>query len=214
MKMPRILKFRRCAFGTALLATTLLCTLSSNAQTTTDAPQNDAEAAMSQQIADLQKVANRWDDAVSQRDQYALELVLSPQFINISETGEVANRDIVVSQMVMKDAPKVTLTQKVTSVRIFGDVAVVNGIYDLAYPGSRLSRTQPKDQKGVFSQVYVRARNAWQCINSQRTLITEMPVKAEKKKSKNASTEKPLNHSLGFSFPGHHSSDTGTTPQQ
>ncbi len=214
MEKHRFLSFHRATAGTFLLATALLCSQPLTAQTATDAPQNNADATISQQVADLQKVANRWDDAVGQRDQYALELVLSPQFIGITESGEVENRDIVVSQMVMKDAPKVTLTQNVTSVRIFGDVAVVNGTYDRAYQGSRLSHTQPKDQKGVFSQVYVRARTTWQCINSQRTLIVETPVKGEKKK-KDASTEKPLNHSLGFSFPGqHHSSDAGTTPQQ
>lgn len=211
MKMP-CFPFRR--FATSLVAAVLLCTPILKAQDAADAPET-AESAMSRQVADLQKVANRWDDAVNQRDQYALELVLSPQFIGITETGEVENRDLVVSQMVMKDAPKVTLTQTVTSVRIFGDVAVVNGTYDRAYPGSRLSRVAPKDQKGVFSQVYIRARATWQCINSQHTLITETFVKGEKKKQKSDSDQKQLNHSLGFSFPGrHHSGDTDTPPQK
>ena len=46
---------------------------------------------MAQQVAELQKVADRWDEAVYQHDQYALELVLAPQYINISDTGEVTN---------------------------------------------------------------------------------------------------------------------------
>jgi hypothetical protein len=59
----------------------------------------------------------------------------------------------------------------------------------------------------VFSQVYVRARNTWECINSQRTIIQEPTVKGNKKSQKDAA-EKPLNHDLGFHFPGmHHSSD-------
>ena len=126
---------------------------------------------MSQQVAEFQKVVDRWDEAVTQHDQYALELVLAPQFIDISDTGEVTNRDQQISEMMMKDAPHYTLTQKVASVRMVGDVAIVNGTYDRAYQGSRLSRTKPKDEKGVFSQVYVRARSSWECINSQRTII-------------------------------------------
>jgi hypothetical protein len=166
---------------------------------------------MSQQVAELQKVADRWDDAIDQHDQYALELVLAPQFISISDMGEVGNRDAVVSKLVMKDAPRYTLAQKVVSVRMVGDVAVVNGTYDRTYQGSRLSRTKMREQKGVFSQVYIRTRNTWQCINSQRTLIVETAA-AGKKKSKE-SNEKPLNHDLGFHFPGvHHSSSTDTQP--
>jgi len=167
---------------------------------------------MSQQVADLQKVADRWDDAIGQHDQYALELVLAPQFLSISDTGNVSDRDQVVSAMVAKDALRYTLAQKVISVREVGDVAVVNGTYDRTYQGSRLSRTKQREQKGVFSQVYVRARNSWECINSQRTLITE--IVGKKKKSKNQSDEKPLNHDLGFHFPGlHHSSDNNSQPQ-
>ena len=166
---------------------------------------NSAESAtlMSQQVAELQKVADRWDEAVYQHDQYALELVLAPEFINISDTGEVANRDQQISEMMMKGAPRFSLTQKVVSVRIIGDVAVVNGTYDRAYQGNKLSRTKAKTERGVFSQVYVRARNSWECVNSQRTLI-QTPTFKGKKKSKSDATEKPLHHDLGFHFPGVH----------
>lgn len=155
---------------------------------------------MSQQVAELQTVVDRWDEAVTQRDQYALELVLAPQFVNISDAGQITNRDQQVSEMVAKDAPRYTLAQKVANVRMVGDVAVVNGTYDRGYQGSRLSRTKPKDEKGVFSQVYVRARNSWECINSQRTLIDEKDLK-DKKKPKKQSDEKPLHHDLGFHLP-------------
>ena len=163
---------------------------------------------MAQLVAELQKVADRWDEAVYQHDQYALELVLAPQYIDISDTGNVTNRDQQISEMMMKDAPRFQLSQKVISVRMVGDVAVVNGTYDRLFQGSKLSRTKSKTERGVFSQVYLRARNTWQCINSQRTIIQE-PVLKGKKKSAKDTTEKPLNHDLGFHFPGiHHSSDS------
>ncbi len=214
MKMHRFLPFsNRFLFCTIMAGATFFVS-AARPQSASDATQSDAASAMSQQIAELQKVADRWDDAIDQHDQYALELVLSPDFISISDTGEVGNRDAVVSKLVMKDAPRYTLAQKVVSVRMVGDVAVVNGTYDRMYQGSRLSRTKAKDQRGVFSQVYVRARNAWQCINSQRTLITET-APSGRKKSRQESTEKPLNHDLGFRFPGrHHSSSTDSQPPQ
>ena len=186
-----------------LLAFAFTFTPTSHAQATMDSSQTDKESVMTQQIAEIQKVVDRWDDAVYQHDPYALELVQAPQFISISDTGHVTNRDQQVAQMVMKGAPHFTLTQKVVSVRMLGDVAVVNGTYDRVYKGSRLSHTQMQDQKGVFSQVYIRARNSWQCINSQRTLIVDNPLQ-KKKKKKNASQEKTLTHGLGFNFPGFH----------
>ncbi len=207
MPMPRLFS----TFCSVLLCAAFSIPAASLAQLATDTTQSDAVSAMAQQIADLQKVADRWDDAVYQHDQYALELVLAPQFIAISDTGEVKNRDQVVSEMVMKDAPRYALAQKVISVREVGDVAVVNGTYDRTYQGSRLSRTKARDQKGVFSQVYVRARNSWECVNSQRTLITE--TVGSKKKAKGQEEEKPLNHDLGFHFPGIHHSSDNSQPQ-
>ncbi len=206
--MPRFpFLFRLLVFCAFLLAVAVVAP-GLRAQTTPDAtqPPTAPESEMAQQVTDLQKIADRWDDAVGQRDQYALELVLAPQFIGIADTGEVRDRDQVVSQMLIKDAPRYSLTQKVISVREVGDVAVVNGTYDRVYQGSRLSHTKLKDQKGVFSQVYVRARNTWQCINSQRTIIAGTAT-TSKKKSKEASSDKSLGRDLGFHFPGiHHSS--------
>lgn len=190
---------------------TLFIPLAAHAQLPIEVPLAGSTSQMSQQVAEFQGVVDRWDDAVNQRDQYGLELVLAPQYIDISDSGDVTNRDQQISEMVMQDAPRYTLTQKVVSVRVLGDVSVVNGTYDRAYQGSRLSRIKPKDIQGVFSQVYVRARNTWECINSQRTII-HVPTDKSKKKSKRDSREKPLGHDLGFHFPSLHHTDS--QPQQ
>ena len=212
MTMQRFLSFPRhfilsgLVFG-VILATS--CVSRAQLPMDTGAQQSAQQAALN--VAELQKVADRWDEAVYQHDQYALELVLAPQFINISDTGSVTNRDQQISEMMMKDAPRFQLTQKVVSVRMVGDVAVVNGTYDRLFEGSKLSRTKSRTERGVFSQVYVRARNTWECINSQRTIIQPTVVKGKQKSDKDATT-KPLNHDLGFHFPGmHHSSDSGST---
>jgi len=205
--MRRFLSFSfRFLAGPVLLATLVLPGMSL-AQLTPEPTQAPAASPAAQRVADLQKVVDRWDDAVGQRDQYALELVLAPRLLNISEKGEVQTRDQVISELVAHDAPRYSLEQKVVNVREVGDVAVVTGTYDRHFDGSRLSRTKAKDQEGVFSQVYVRARNSWECINSQRTLVAETTGR-HKKKSKAEYRQKPLHHDLGFHLPGlHHSSD-------
>jgi hypothetical protein len=220
--MQRFLTFPRHFILPGLVFGVILATSSiSRAQLPMESNSQQSVGQMAQQVAEMQKVADRWDEAVYQHDQYALELVLAPQYIDISDTGDVTNRDQQISEMMMKDAPRFQLTQKVVSVRMVGDVAVVNGTYDRVFQGSKLSRTKSKTERGVFSQVYVRARNTWQCINSQRTIIQE-PILKGKKKAADESTAKPLNHDLGFHLPGMHHSDSdsssgstaapGTTP--
>jgi len=215
LTMQRFLSFPRHFILPGLVFGVILATSSiSRAQLPMESNPQRSAGQMAQQVADLQKVADRWDEAVYQHDQYALELVLAPEYIDISDTGNVTNRDQQISEMMMKDAPRFQLTQKVVSVRMVGDVVVVNGTYDRVFQGSKLSRTKSKTERGVFSQVYVRARNTWECVNSQRTIIQEPMVKGKKKSAKDT-TEKPLNHDLGFHFPGlHHSSDSGSQPQQ
>jgi hypothetical protein len=212
LTMQRFLSFPRHFILPGLVFGVILATSSiSRAQLPMESNSQQSAVQMAQQVAELQKVADRWDEAVYQHDQYALELVLAPQYIDISDTGEVTNRDQQISEMMMKDAPHFQLTQKVVSVRMVGDAAVVNGTYERLFQGNKLSRTKPKTEHGVFSHVYVRARNSWECMNSQRTIIQEATVKG-KKKSADESTEKPLNHDLGFHLPGmHHSSSSDSS---
>lgn len=198
---PRPCRF---LFGSVLLAFVLPALLLARAQQLPVGPSSNATTQSSQQIAEMQKVADRWDEAVNQRDQYGLELVLGPQFIAIDDNGEVNNRDEVVSALLRKDAPRYTLDQKVLSVRMVGDVAIVTGSYERTYPGSRLSRRKTKNENGVFSQVYTRRGKRWECIHSQRTLIDAAIAASEEKKSKKQPKEKPLGTKLGFHLPGVH----------
>ncbi|HEX4021780.1 MAG TPA: nuclear transport factor 2 family protein [Acidobacteriaceae bacterium] len=171
-------------------------------------PAYDANpTAMSQEIIEMQKIADLWDDAVKQRDQYGLELVLSPKLIDISSTGQVTNRDEQVAEIVEKNSPILSLDQKVASVRMMGDVAIVNGTYDVKLH-SNTARKQENEEKGVYSQVFEHTRNSWICINSQRTTLVQQPVRPGDKKKEAASNDKSLSNGLPFSFLGFHHKDT------
>lgn len=195
---------RRIAGAALGLCCVLTYTSSGIAQTILNPQQSNPQA---EQVAEFQKVIDRWDDAVGQHDHYGVELVLAPQYIGITDQGVVQNRDELVSLMVMKGAEHYELQQKVTSVRELGDVAVVNGMYDRLYPASRLSHVRARDEKGVFSQVWIRAHKSWQCINSQRTLIAGA-VSASQKKKASKTKDDSLGHDLRFHLPGRHSSDS------
>ncbi len=81
---------------------------------------------------------------MNRRDQYGLELVLSPLFVDVSASGDVTTRNQQVAQVISGDDKTLYLTQKVVTVRMLGDIAVANGTYTLA-PQSRL---RPGGRKG------------------------------------------------------------------
>ncbi len=84
---------------------------------------------VSPEVAQFQKIEDSWSDAVNRRDQYALELVLSPLFVDVSAQGDVTTRNQQVVQVISSQDKSLYLTQKVITVRMLGDIAVANGTY-------------------------------------------------------------------------------------
>ncbi len=135
-------------------------------------------SAESPEIAEFQKIENEWSSAINRRDQYGLELVLSPLFVDISASGDVATRNQQVATVITGDDKTLHLEQHVITVRMLGDIAVANGTYTLHHKVG----SAEGDEKGVFTHVFERVRGGWACINSQRTVLRqESNAKAKKK---------------------------------
>jgi ketosteroid isomerase-like protein len=130
-------------------------------------------------VQQFQKIADSWDDAVNKRDQYGLELVLSPLFLDVSGTGDISTRNQLVAYVITTEDKTMHLEQKVIAVRMLGDTAVANGTYVLHHRAS----SGQVDEKGVFTQVFERTHNGWLCINSQRTVLREDGGKSKKQSS-------------------------------
>jgi len=47
----------------------------------------------SPEITQFQKIEDSWADSVNRRDQYALELVLSPLFVDVAASGDITTRN-------------------------------------------------------------------------------------------------------------------------
>jgi hypothetical protein len=141
-------------------------------------------------------------------DQYSLELVLAPSFVDISASGDVTTRNQQITRLLLKEISAVSMEQKVASVRMFGDLAVVNGTYILQH---RVNG-QAVDEKGIFSHVFQRVRTNWQCINSQRTVVVEQAVTpAKKKQQSKSSAELPFH--IPLIHPGAKSDQQQPPPQ-
>ncbi len=179
---------------TRLAACFSLCLLSAAALA-----QNAAPAAVpagqavtttaSPELAQFQKLEDAWSNAVNIRDQYGLELVLSPLFVDVSAAGDITTRNQQVAALVAGDDKTLHLEQKVVTIRLLGDIAVANGTYEMHHKGT----TGPVDEKGVFTHVFERVRGGWMCINSQRTVLrADSATKAKKPSSAESPFHIPL----------------------
>jgi ketosteroid isomerase-like protein len=130
------------------------------------------------QVREFQKIEDAWSDAINQRDQYALELVLSPLFVDVSASGDITTRNQQLAQLITGEDKTVHLEQRVVTVRLLGDTAVANGTYVLHHK----TASATVDEKGVFTHVYEKMRAGWVCVNSQRTMLREDGPNGKKKK--------------------------------
>ena len=168
----------------------LLFCSSAVAQNPAPAPASDAlqpavTSSESPEILQFQKIEDSWSNALNRRDQYDLELVLSPLFVDVAANGDITTRSQQIAQLITSDDPTFHLQQRVITVRMLGDIAVANGTYALHHKAG----SAQVDQKGVFTQVFERVHGGWQCVNSQRTEVRES---TNVKHKKQPGTETPF----------------------
>src|SRR5579862_8353375 len=134
------------------------------------------------QVREFQKIEDTWSSAINGRDQYGLELVLSPLFVDVSANGDITTRNQQLAQLITGEDKTMHLEQRVVTVRLLGDTAVANGTYLFHHK----MVSGPVDEKGVFTHVYERIRGGWVCVNSQRTLLREDAPGKKKKQASEA----------------------------
>lgn len=131
-------------------------------------------------IREFQKIEDSWSTSVNVHDQYGLELVLSPLFVDVSASGDITTRNQQVAQTITGEDKTMHLDQHVVTVRMLGDVAVANGTYALHHKAA----AGEVNEKGIFTHVFERTHGGWLCINSQRTVLREdTNAKQQKKQS-------------------------------
>ncbi len=184
--IARMNRYLACIFA-VLLACGIAAaqTPSSDVAAPAAAPEPGVTTTVSPEVAQFQKIEDNWSDAVNRRDQYALELVLSPLFVDVSAQGDVSTRNQQVVQVISGQDKSIALTQKVITVRMLGDVAVANGTYTLHH---RVNAAEV-DEKGVFTHVFERVRGGWLCVNSQRTVLRQ---ETNGKQRKASTAEEPF----------------------
>lgn len=165
-------------FPAVLLACCVASAQSPAPATQPDPTPQNVTTTTSPEVQQFQKIEDSWATAINKHDQYGLENVLSPLFVDVAANGDITTRNQQIVQAIAGDDKTVWLTQKVITVRMLGDIAVANGTYTLHHNVN----AKPMDEKGVFTHVFEKAHGGWVCINSQRTLLRE-DVSTKKKQA-------------------------------
>lgn len=146
------------------------------------------------EVKEFQGYEDQWSTAVVKADQYTMEYLLSPLYVDISASGDVTTRNQQIALLFQKGAEPVSMEQKVVSVREFGDTAVVSGTYIFKFRMSGKDR----EERGIFTHIYEHAHNHWACVNAQRTAVVDLtPGKAQKAQERSDAA-------LPFHFPLFH----------
>jgi ketosteroid isomerase-like protein len=148
------------------------------------------------ETAKIRELESNWAAALVKKDQYALDLALSPTYVDISATGEVTTKNQQIAHLFVPDYGVAGYNETLTSVRVLGDTAIAQGTYTLR----RKLGSQMQEERGIFTHVYQRARESWQCINGQRTVVREQVAVAKPAEKK---SELPLH----VPFTGHKKSE-------
>lgn len=176
---------------------TALCALALSAGTLRGQQAESATPGQAQppEVKQFQALEDQWSVAVVQADQYQLEYLLSPVYVDISSNGDVTTRNQQIAQLFQKDGDQpISMEQRVVSVRTFGDTALVSGTYIVKVK----SNGNVREERGIFTHVYERARNHWACVNAQRTAVADLTPQGKPK------TQPKSNASLPFHIPLFH----------
>ncbi|MGB6973869.1 MAG: nuclear transport factor 2 family protein [Terracidiphilus sp.] len=151
----------------ACLVAFLLCVAAMPLRALESPAPTAAATTASPEVAEFQKIEDAWSNAINERDQYGLDLVLSPLLVDVSASGDISTRDQKVADLLSSSDKVLHMEQRVIAVRMLGDVAVANGTYVLHHQ----TKDAPVDEKGVFTHVFQRSHGRWMCINAQRTTV-------------------------------------------
>ena len=158
------------------------------------------------EVKEFQDYEDQWSNAVVKNDQYTMEFLLSPLYVDISSTGDVTTRNQLIAELFQKGEQPVSLQQRVVSVRLFGDTALVSGTYIVKF------RTNGgvREERGIFTHVYNRSRMHWACVNAQRTAVVDLTPGKQKTAQKKSNAEEPFH--IPLLYQGAQPSQSATGP--
>ena len=139
----------------------LLAAASAHAQ-----PEADVEA-------ELRATERAWLDAYDQHDRDAMDAILADSFTIVYQDGTVVNKAETLAALRPGTPanPAVRQFTEETVVRVWGDAAVLTGVYVLEQPGPLPGTTA--QSRSRYTDTYIREDGRWRVVSSQLTSIEQ-----------------------------------------
>lgn len=172
--LPKSLLLALCAFA--------LCGAAARAQQAQSVAPGQTQPP---EVKEFQGYEDQWSNAIVKADQYTMEYLLSPLYVDISAAGDVTTRNQQIALLFDKGTEPVSMQQRVVSVRTFGDTAVVSGTYIMKLHLNGKDR----EERGIFTHIYERSHNHWACVNAQRTAVVDLAPGKQKAQQRSEAAE-------------------------
>jgi len=113
-----------------------------------------------------------WNHALEEKDTKALEQLLASTLVSIDSDGSIASKAEFLASIKAPDYKPSQVVTEQTNVQVYGNAAVVTGIFRV----KEIKNGKSRVRRERFTDVWVKAGVGWQCVATQSTLI---PGKAE-----------------------------------
>ncbi|MGO9404722.1 MAG: nuclear transport factor 2 family protein [Terriglobales bacterium] len=132
-----------------------------------------ASAVATGQSGDAEKskiiaLENTWNLAEQQKDVKALGELVGSNLVYIDYDGSIQNKAQFLASVGSPSLHPEQIVNESTTVYMYGSAAVVTG----TYREKGIEKGKPYLRRGRFTDTWVYANGAWQCVASQSTLIS------------------------------------------
>lgn len=133
------------------------------------AARQDRNAEEGGRIVALEKA---WNLAIESKDAKALDMLLGSTFVAVDIDGSVQNKSEFLASIKAPDYHPTQAVNEQTSVQVYGNAAVVVGIFRV----KGMEKGKPYTHRERFVDTWIKTDNAWQCVATTGTLIAAKPA--------------------------------------
>ena len=112
-----------------------------------------------------------WNHALEQKDAKGLEMLLAPSMVSIDIDGSVSSRGEFLAGIKSPDYQPSQAVSEQSAVQVFGDAAVVIGIFRV----KGTEKGKPYTRRERFADTWIRINGTWQCVVTTSTQMTAKP---------------------------------------
>lgn len=110
---------------------------------------------------------NAWNQAVQQKDEAALKLLLGSDLVYVDYDGTIMDKTAYLASVRSQTLHAARIVSEAMKVSVYGGVAIVNGVYR----ETGLKNGKPYSLRERFTDTWVLQHQTWVCVASQSTLL-------------------------------------------